>query len=175
MRKLPAFRAVDAILLGVLLPLTACDAPELASAPSEPQLAMVTTPTLVSCPSVVERSNDGLVAGFGGVVTLARNAVIVPAGAVLGAADITIEVPASDYMLVELKANGQEHWQFLAPVTVTIDYARCPIGLFDPPVSAWHVDPETGELLEHMGGIDNRLLKTITFVTDHFSGYAIAN
>ena len=78
-------------------------------------------------------------------------------------------------MLVDLRANGQEHWQFLAPLTVTIDYSRCNVGLLDPPLTVWYVDPETGEMLEPMGGIDSRLTRTITFVTDHFSGYAIAN
>ena len=175
MRKFPAFRAVNALFLGVLLPLTACDAPDAANAPSQPELALVTTPQLLSCPSSETRGVNGRVLPLGGTVALAKTAVVVPASALLGATDITIEVPASEHMLVELKANGQEHWQFLAPVTVTIDYGRCPIGLLDGPVTVWHVDPSSGALLEHMGGIDNRVAKTITFVTDHFSGYAIAN
>ena len=33
----------------------------------------------------------------------------------------------------------------------------------------------TKQPLENMGGIDNKLLKTVTFVTPHLSGYAIAN
>ena len=176
MRKFPAFRAANALVFGVLLPITACDAPESASAPGgDLQQAMVTAPSLLSCPSGQARGADGLVLPLGGAVGLGRHGVVVPAGALLGALEIEIEVPPSQYMLVELRANGQEHWQFLAPVTVTIDYGRCSIGLLDPPVTVWHVDSGTGELLEHMGGIDNRIAKTITFTTDHFSGYAIAN
>ena len=43
------------------------------------------------------------------------------------------------------------------------------------PLSVWLVDPATGEMFENMGGVDDKLTRTVTFVTDHFSGYAIAN
>jgi hypothetical protein len=163
------------VLLG-LTALTACDAPENTYGTSAPQLAHFSTASLVSCPSSEARSTRGRVLPIlGGVVRLGGNAVSVPAAALLGSAEIEIDVPASHHMIVELRANGHEHWQFLAPLLVTIDYSRCSIDLLDAPVTVYHVDSETGELLEHMGGIDNRLTRTITFVTDHFSGYAIAN
>ena len=175
MQKFPLIRPGRALLLASALTVTACDVPEGTYVPSEPQLSLSATPSLVSCPSSEAREGRGRVLPFGGLVALGGNAVAVPEGAILGATEIVIEVPASQHMLVELTANDQEHWQFLAPLTVTIDYSRCPLGLLDGPVTVYHVDPETGELLEHMGGIDNRLNRTITFTTDHFSGYAIAN
>lgn len=176
MQKFPPLRAVRALLALGLLASTACDAPDEGYVPSEPQLSAFSTPSLVSCPSANGAATRGRVLPFlGGVVSLGRNQVAVPAAALLGAADIEVEVPASRHMVVELRANGQEHWQFLAPITVTIDYSRCPIGPLDPPVTVWHIDPDSGALLEFMGGVDNRALMTITFVTDHFSGYAIAN
>ena len=176
MQNFPPLRAVRALLALGLLATTACDAPDDAYVPSGPQLSEFSTASLVSCPTAQTTAHRGRVYPvLGGVVALASNQVVVPAAALLGSAEIEIQVPASRHMLIELKANGQDHWQFLAPVTVTIDYSRCAIGPLDPPVTVWHVDPDSGELLEHMGGVDNRLLKTITFVTDHFSGYAIAN
>ena len=175
MRKKSAFRVIPALLLGTVSGLTACDAPETAHSPSDAEFSTVVAPALLECPSEESQATRGRLLATGGTVTLGNNAVAIPLGALLGSAEIEIEVPASRHLVVELRANGQEHWQFLAPLTVTIDYSRCRTGLLDPPVSVWHVDSQTGALLEHMGGIDNRLTRTVTFVTDHFSGYAIAN
>ena len=176
MHKFPIRAARRGLFLLVLVAFTACDAPESTYVPSGPQLSEFSTASLVSCPSSEGRSGEARVHPLvGGIVRLGGNAVTVPAAALLRSTEIEIEVPASQHMLVELRANDQEHWQFLAPLLVTIDYSRCPIGLLDGPVTVYHVDPATGALLEHMGGIDNRLTRTITFTTDHFSGYAIAN
>jgi hypothetical protein len=38
----------------------------------------------------------------------------------------------------------------------------------------WHIDPLTKTFLEDMGGVDDKVARTVTFSTDHFSGYAIA-
>jgi hypothetical protein len=176
MQKFPRRTVCRALVLLGLGAFTACDAPDEAYVTSAPQLSEFSTPSLLSCPSAQTRATRGRVLPVsGGVVRLDGNAVSIPAAALLGAAEIEIEVPASAHMLVELRTNDQEHWQFLAPLTVTIDYSRCPIGLLDGPVTVYHVDPATGALLEPMGGVDDRLTRTITFVTDHFSGYAIAN
>ena len=176
MQKLPTHAAYRALILLALASFTACDAPESDYAPSEPQLSEFSTVSLVACPSSERRSAAAQVLPLlGGVVQLDGTSVNVPAAALLSATEIEIDVPASQHMLVELRANDQEHWQFLAPLVVTIDYSRCPIGQLNGPVTVYHVDPATGELLEHMGGIDNRIARTVTFTTDHFSGYAIAN
>lgn len=163
-----------ALLVGVLLTLTACDRPQQAEVPFAPE-ASLGAASLLECPTYWTRSTSGNVGLLGGVVLLAGTLVSVPPEAALGVITVDIEIPASRYMLVDLGVNGQDHWQFLAPVVVTIDYSRCGVGLLDPPVTVWHVDPQTGALLEHMGGVDNRLLQKVTFLTDHFSGYAIAN
>lgn len=175
MQKVLPNRALPALFLSVLLAFTACDRPESTEVPSEPETASVTAARLLDCPSSVTRSTSGEVGLLGGVVSLAGTLVSVPPEALLSPITLEIGIPASQHLLVELGVNGQEHWQFLLPVTVTIDYSRCRVGLFAPPVTVWNVDPETGELLEHMGGVDNRLLRKVTFLTDHFSGYAIAN
>lgn len=177
MQNIPTIRTVRAVLfLSGVLVATACDTPEASEVPTEPQLATLASATLLPCPGGETRAVTGLVRLFGGVVSLGGTRVVAPIGAVLGAAEITIGMPASEHMRVDLSVNGQEHWQFLLPVTVTIDYSRCPAeAIGEGPVSVWLIDSETGELLQNMGGIDSRLLRRITFVTDHFSGYAIAN
>ena len=43
------------------------------------------------------------------------------------------------------------------------------------PLTVWYIDSETKAPLENMGGVDEKLTRTITFVTSHLSEYAIAN
>lgn len=175
MQKVQPKLGPPALLVSVLLALTACDRPQGSGLPSGPEDAILASVSLLECPSDVTLSTSGAVGVLGGVVSLAGTLVSVPPEALLAPVTVDIEIPASRYMLVDLGVNGQDHWQFLASVAVTIDYSRCRVGLLEPPVTVWHVDPQTGALLEHMGGVDNRLLQKVTFLTDHFSGYAIAN
>ena len=175
MQKLLSIRGPLALLFVVAPALTACDRPEPAEVPSAPEEASIATAALVDCPTDETRASSATVSLLGGVVNRLGTIVSVPPEALLAPITLDVEIPASQYMLVELGVNGEDHWQFLAPITVTIDYSRCQIGLLDPPVHVWNVDPATGDLLEHMGGVDNRLLRRVTFTTDHFSGYAIAN
>lgn len=176
MQKFPANRAALAVLLFGVLPFTACDAPQSTEVPHTPEFSSISGASLLECPSSEARAARGRIALLGGIVALDDHVVVVPFGAVLRSLEIEIEEPAGRHMLVNLSANGREHWQFLQPLTVTIDYARCPASKLDEgPLSVWLVDPVTGEMLQSMGGVDNRLLRRITFITDHFSGYAIAN
>lgn len=176
MKKVLPFRCLPALVASGLLLFTACDRPDAMEVAVAPDLSSVTGATLIECPIGEARAVEQRVLALGGVVALDGNSVVVPSGAILDAADIGIEVPASRHVRVELTANDQEHWQFQAPVTVTIDYSRCPAdALGTNPLSVWLIDSVTGELLQHMGGVDDRLMKRITFETDHFSGYAIAN
>ena len=109
-------------------------------------------------------------------MAVGRNVVSVPEDALTSVTEIRLEVPAGEHARVELSANGLPHYQFLAPIVITLDYARCPMEqIARGPLSVWLIDSETGELLQNMRGIDNRALREITFETDHFSGYAIAN
>ena len=149
---------------------------ESASEPVAGDPAYAIGSALVECPSTTSYETSGSVLPLGGSVSLRGHSVALPLGAVIAPASIGIAEPASRYMLIDLSANGEDHWQFQAPITVTISYARCSRANIDKgPLSVWLVDPATGELLENMGGVDDKLTRTITFQTDHFSGYAIAN
>lgn len=133
-------------------------------------------PTLVQCPTDQTQSTSGIIGVLGGTLSVGGTSVVIPAGALLGDTPITLTVPASRYMEIDVSVAGQSTFFFQNPISVTIDYSRCTnLTLFSPPVSAWHIDTETKELLENMGGLDVRLLKQITFSTIHLSGYAIAN
>jgi hypothetical protein len=88
---------------------------------------------------------------------------------------VTLTVPPSKYVEIEVRVNGLPHFQFAQPVTVVLDYSRCTRSDIDrAPLSVWNIDPLTKALLEDMGGVDDKSARTVTFTTDHFSGYAIA-
>jgi hypothetical protein len=60
-------------------------------------------------------------------------------------------------------------------VSVAIDYSRCSAAEANKaPLSVWHIDSQTGQLLEPMGGVDDKSTHSITFTTGHLSGYAVA-
>jgi hypothetical protein len=164
--------------LGLLLAggLSACSDRDETSSLDPSLVSSSTDVTLVECPSNTSYSTSGTVLPLGGSVSLRGHSVAFPAGALLLPATIGLTEPASQFMQIDLSANGADHYQFEAPLTVTISYARCSRANIDKgPLSVWLIDETTGELLANMGGVDDKLTRTITFETDHFSGYAIAN
>ena len=89
---------------------------------------------------------------------------------------MTLTVPASNYVEIDVSVQGTEHFIFELPIVVTVSYARCnSTSLGFSPISAWYFDQETGDLLEEMPSLDNKLLRTVTFTTGHLSGYILAN
>ena len=131
--------------------------------------------TLVECPTDATKSATGLVLPTGGSVEVDGTSISLPAGAVLLPTYVTVTLPASNYMEVDIKANDLEHFEFQTPVSVTIDYARCTRGNINhSALQAWYIDSTTKSLLENMGGVDDKVARTVTFATDHLSGYAIA-
>ena len=171
-------KSIARLGLGLVLSggVLACSEPQDDGAALDPAFATSVSPTLVECPSDASYETVGEILPVGGTVALRGHSVDVPLGALLAPTQIELAEPASQYMLVDLGANGQDHYQFHAPLTVTISYARCGRSNIDKaPLSVWLVDPATGALLQNMGGVDDKASRTVTFTTDHFSGYAIAN
>jgi hypothetical protein len=133
------------------------------------------SPQLLVCPSTQTQSTSGLIDVNGGTLSLGGTTVRIPLGALLGATTVEITIPAGQYMEVDLTVNGGQHISFLQPVLVTIDYSRCNrLSTLLKPLSVWNIDPSTKALLQNMGGFDNKLAQSITFLTPHFSGFAIA-
>jgi hypothetical protein len=165
-----------ALLLVLGCALTACEAPDPAAPALEaPLLTARTGPSLLVCPTEQTRTRAALLPPLGGIVAVRGHSVQVPAGALLGPTLIRITEPASRFVEISVRANRLEHFIFELPVLVTISYARCPRWSVRRRLEVWHIDPETHELLEPMGGFDNRITRSISFFTDHFSGYAIAD
>ena len=140
------------------------------------ETALRSGPSLVECPISTSTSNSGLITPLlGGLVAVGNTSIAVPAGGVLDPVEIRVQVPASRYVEVEITAGDAEHFLFSQTAIISIDYSRCErddIRLRR--LTAWHIDPVTKALLEPMGGVDDKLLRRVTFLTDHLSGYAIA-
>jgi hypothetical protein len=158
---------------------TACSEP---TAPSPSAVGLSLFPeepkksALLECPTDVTETASALLGFAGGDVSLGGNLVSVPEGALplLGLSLVTLTVPASKYVEVEAHVNGLPY-VFAQPVKIVIDYSRCTRSNIDhAPLTAWYIDSATKALLENMGGTDDKMARNVTFFTDHFSGYAVA-
>lgn len=159
----------------------ACDGSGITSASSAPTAILrdagqLATPKLVTCPTKESISSTALVSALGGTVSAGGTTIAIPAGALLSDAEITVTVPASNYMEVDISVGGAEHFVFEAPVTVTLSYARCSRSDIDAAAnSVWYIDSETKALLAPMPSVEDKLTRSVTFTTGHLSGYALAN
>ena len=135
---------------------------------------------MLQCPSAntdTEMDALGIVNWWGGSVDGDVAVVQVPIAAVDESTGITVSEPASSYMEVEFHADGQEHFEFDRPITVSIDYSRCPATAIasHAALRVIYIDAVTKEPLEDMGGVVDSVARTITFQTGHFSSYAVAD
>jgi len=177
-----ARRILTAVAIGMIV---GCEAPSSLAPSDSTELAALRKPhsllpkldeSLVTCPTSETATTSTVVTPLGGVLNVAGTSLSIPAGALLQPVTVTLTVPASNYVEIELTVDGAPHFLFELPVTVTVSYARCNRSNIDHgPLSAWYIDSETKALLEQMPSIDNKLLRTVTFTTGHFSGYALAN
>jgi hypothetical protein len=117
------------------------------------------------------------VGGDGAELALARRQLRVPPGAVGHQVRLSMSLPESRHVEVELHAAGHASYQFRRPVTVTIDYSRCTADEVPAPerLRVVHVDAMTKAPLEDMGGTVDPVARTITFETGHFSSYVVAD
>jgi hypothetical protein len=167
-----------AFAIAALSALGACgDQPTQPADPTANNLLGVfsSAPRLVECPTDESISTEGSIGPLGGLLSIGGTSVVIPKGALLAPTNVTLTIPASKYVEIEIRAGDQEHFVFELPIAVTIDYSRCNRSdvLFKP-LSAWYIDSQTKAPLENMLGIDNKLTRSVTFTTPHLSGYAIA-
>jgi hypothetical protein len=148
------------------------------SPPAEPEnLLFFSPPKLLQCPSTETQTLTVPIGIDGGTISIGGTKVVFPAGALLGPTNVTLTIPASPYVEIDIQTDGQN--KFLEPLLrpiVTISYARCGnrLDLLFRPLSAWYIDSETKALLEKQISLDNKLTRTVTFRASHFSGWAIA-
>jgi hypothetical protein len=152
-------------------------APPLSSATDDTPAIAAGSSGLVECPTNETQSTLALVGAGGGTVSLGGTRIDIPEGALpaLGLSLISLRMPASQYVEVDVRVNGLVHFQFAKPVAVAIDYGRCTRSDIDRvPLRVWYINSVTKAFIADMGGVDDKSARTVTFETDHFSGYAIA-
>jgi len=178
-------RRLVGVLAGAVLVLSAScsDAPTAPAAPSAADSSSKllglpifgSNPRLLYCPTSETTTASGLIGSLGGTLSLLGTSVTIPGGALLDDTTVELTIPAGQYMEVDLSVNNGQHINFLQPVVVTINYSRCNrFSTLFRLLSVWNIDQDTKALLQNMGGVDNKLTQSITFVTPHFSGFAIA-
>lgn len=174
----PALRALALPALALLAAACGGDA---ASGPVSPDAAALNAggtpssgPVLIECPAEVTRTASATIGTPGGTLELNGHRLHVPKGAVRGPTRFDLTVPASNYMEVRVHANGQQSFNFHTPATLTVDYSRCTRSNVDgEQLRIFVVDETTGEILEDLGGVDDKISRTVTVVTPHLSGYSI--
>jgi hypothetical protein len=177
----PMRRALLAAAVAVLAAVVGCGDQQ-PTEPSRPTIgpAFLGLPspgaTLLQCPTEDSQDASAKVEPLAETtLSLDGTSVLFPAGAVLEPVKVKLTIPESRYMEIRLRVKDAEHFDFLTPLTVTIDYSRCTgAEVLSKPLTVWYIDSQTKELLYPMGGVDNKLTRSVTFFTDHFSGYAIA-
>lgn len=131
-----------------------------------------TVGSLLYCPASQTETTAATIGPEGGVFGVAGHRVSVPAGAVPESTTFVLTAPAGRYLELDVSAMGVEHYTFLAPVTISVDFGRCPLYL--GPYHVWYIDETTKSRLEDMGGVTDILSHRHTFQTSHLSGYAVA-
>ena len=166
------------IVVALAAGLTACSEPTTAPTSEAPAPTLNETQSsasLLRCQWTFFDITWGLVGPLGGLLSLDGHSITVGPLALDRLALITLRTPSSRLIEVEARVNGQDHFQFGQPITVTLDYSRCRSWELGPePVTVWQIDPATKAFIREMGGVDDRANKRISFTTDHFSGYAVA-
>jgi hypothetical protein len=142
---------------------------------SLPDTTGISQRQLIECPTTQTATNTGLIGVLGGTVAAAGSSISLPPASVSAAVLLSVTVPASTYMEIDVTANDLVTFLFLKTVTVTIDYSRCPTSVTaGKTLTVWHINTQTKALIENMNGVNDPVQRKITFVTDHLSGYAIA-
>ncbi|MBW3655497.1 MAG: hypothetical protein KY444_05280 [Gemmatimonadetes bacterium] len=143
--------------------------------PEGASLASSSGPSALECPVSTTRRTTATIGLLGGALELDGHRVVIPANAVLTPTEFTLTVPASNYVEIDIKAAGEEHYQFRKPVSLTLSYARCTRTNIDKEnLRIFYIDDSRSKaLVEDMGGTDDKAARTVTTGTDHFSGYVI--
>jgi hypothetical protein len=142
---------------------------------SPPDTTGVSQRRLIECPTTQTSTNSGLLGVLGGTIAAAGTSISLPAGSVVLGTLIRVTVPASTYMEIDVTANDLASFLFLRPVTITIDYSRCPTSVTaGKTLTVWHINTQTKALIENMNGVNDPVQRKMSFTTDHLSGYAIA-
>ena len=102
--------AIASIAVGV----TTCGGDDSTASPSPG------SPALLQCPSTQTQTTSALVTTLGATLHIGATSVQIPAGALTAATTITLTIPASQYMEIDVKANELTSFLFQQAISVTM-------------------------------------------------------
>jgi hypothetical protein len=131
---------------------------------------------LAACGNTASRPLTTTIGPEGGVLSAGSTVAFIPPEAVRTPTRFTIQSLAGPALRVRITALGRERFEFARPIAVMIGYAHCTRQEFmHGQMSVWHVDDDTGALLERMPTVHDRRTSTVGFLTAHLSTYAVAH
>lgn len=144
----------------------------------QPSFSSLDNVTLLDCPATADSTATATIGTTGGALQLNGHRMDVPKGALKGQKDFRAHVQSSRYLEVDFSADGHASYKFDKPVQLTLDYSRCTdsnLNLDTEVLRVYHIDPVTKEILEDMGGVDDKTGRTVKAPTDHLSDYALGS
>ena len=142
---------------------------------TRPDTTGISQRRLIECPTTQTATASAFIGVLGGTVAAAGTSISLQAGSLLTSTLMRVTVPASTYMEVEVTAADLLAFVFVKPVTITIDYSRCPTSVTQgKTLTVWHINTQTKLLIENMNGVNDPAQRKISFTTGNLSGYAIA-
>jgi hypothetical protein len=131
---------------------------------------------LLSCPTTETAWVSGNIGMGGGSIQVAGHELVVPKGALPSPQRFSIEVRWSPHLVISFRAEGHEHYEFLKPVTLKLNYSRCEATAESAPdLHVFNVDPASLEILEDVGGVLDPVSNTVAAQTTHLSDYAVGS
>jgi hypothetical protein len=149
--------------------------PTQATAPVNAQLASSTYgSTILECPIDVTSETTQTIGVLGGEIALNGHKLLIAPGVLTGDVTFKLTEPAGNYVVIDIAADGAEHYDFSEVVTLTVSYSRCTRSNIDKTdLDIYYVDAKNEIIHENIGGTDHKDERHVTVKTDHLSEYAV--
>jgi hypothetical protein len=128
--------------------------------------------TLFQCTPQPFAADTEVVGPAGGVITMGKHTLVIPAGAVSSPVRIIGSAPVGNVVSVQFQPEGLQFNPNHLP-KLTLDYSACPLVPVLLPKRIAYTDSKLN-ILSYLLSIDNLLTRRVTGQVHHFSRYAIA-
>lgn len=128
--------------------------------------------TLLQCTPQSFAADTEVVGPAGGVITMGKHKLVIPAGALSSPVRIIGSAPVDHVVSVQFQPEGLQFNPNHVP-HLTLDYSACPLVPSLLPKRIAYTDSKLN-ILSYLLSIDNLLTRRVTGQVHHFSRYAVA-
>lgn len=128
--------------------------------------------TLLQCSPQPFAADTEMVGPAGGVITMGRHKLVIPAGALSSQVRIIGSAPVDNVVSVQFQPEGLQFNPKHLP-ELTLDYSSCPLVPVLLPKRIAYTDSKLN-ILSYLLSIDNLLQRRVSGQVHHFSRYAVA-